>query len=225
MTANESLQKPQIRAVLQELDELARAEYGVPLEVLLLRSEPTSELRVRRLVGVVLKRKFARPVSSAPHSATGATRSWPWADDDDSLVPVEADAAKELALLEQLRMPGSWNESEALTGSPADEVPVSWSEFKNYAEHERGLFKILALYTTDKFNKRETRTLKAYLEAPELRRFEAGLDLATLLFDAGVINPLAAVLGVPALAVGVALVGIQYGYRKLSDNEPGDSYS
>jgi len=228
MTANKPLKKAQIRAALAELDELACAEYGEPLKALLLSRESISELRVQRLVGVALKRKFARPASPAPYSATRAKRSWPWLDGGDSMVPVEADASKELALLERLRMPGSWNERKSLTGGAADLIPISWSEFKDDAEHERGLFKIVALYATDKFNKRQTKTLKAYLEGPESRRFEAGLDLATLLFDASVISPLAGVLGVPMLAVGVALVGIQYGYRKLSDADTdrmGDSGS
>jgi hypothetical protein len=221
MTANEPLQKAQIRAALAELDGLALAEYGMPLEALLLSREPISELRVQRLVGVMLKRKFAKPAPPTGDGATHALRSWPWLDDGDSLVPIESDAAKELALIEQLRMPGPWNERKPLTGTAEDQVPVSWSKFKDDAEHERGLFKILALYVLDKFNKRETRTLKAYLEAPESKRFEAGLDLATLLFDAGVTAPLAGVLGIPTLAVGVALVGIQYGYRKLTDPNEG----
>lgn len=221
MTAHEPIQKAQIRAALAELDQLALAEYGMPLEALLLSSEPIAELRVQRLVGVALKRKFARPLEPAPHSATHALRSWPWPDSGDSLVPVEPDADKELALLEQLRMPGPWNERKALSGTPEDGKPVSWSEFKDDAEHERGLFKILALYAVDKFNQRETRTLKAYLEAEESKGFEAGLDLATLLFDAEVTAPLAGLLGVPPLAVGVALVGIQYGYRTLADPNEG----
>jgi hypothetical protein len=228
MTANESLQMAQIRAALAELDQLARAEYDEPLEALLLSRDHIAELRVQRLVGVALKRKFAKPAAPAPYSATKAKRSWPWPDGADSMVPVEADASRELALLEQLRMPGSWNECKSLTGTAADREPVSWSEFKGDAEHERGLFKIIALYAADKFNGRERRTLKAYLEAPESRRFEAGLNLAELLFDVGVTGPLAGVLGVPTLAVGVALVGMQYGYRKLSDNNTdrmGDSNS
>jgi hypothetical protein len=36
---------------------------------------------------------------------------------------------------------------------------------------------------------------------------EAGLDLATILFEASVTAPLAALVGVPTAAVGVALVG------------------
>ena len=77
--------------------------------------------------------------------------------------------------------------------------------FKDDADHELGLFKILALYATDTFNKQETRTLKAYFDASESRPFEAGLNLAIPLFD----------------------VGVQYGYRQLSDpntDRMGDGY-
>jgi hypothetical protein len=221
MTANGTPQKVQIRTALAELNELALHEYGMPLEALLLSRDTMSVLRVQRLVGVALKRKFAKASEPAPYSATHALWSWPWQEDSDSLVPIERDAAKELALLEQLRMPGPWNERKALTGTSEDAKPISWSQFKDDAEHERGLFKILALYAVDKFNKTETRTLKAYLEAPESKSFEAGLDLATLLFDTGVTAPLAGLLGVPTLAVGIALVGMQYGYRTLADPNEG----
>jgi hypothetical protein len=124
-------------------------------------------------------------------------------------------------VLEQLRMPGPWNEIKPLTATPANAVPVSWRDFKDDVEHERGLFKILALYVVDKFNKKETRTLKSYLEVEESRSLEAGLDLATVLFDAGVVSPLVGLLGVPTLAVAVALVGIRYGYRTLTDPNVG----
>lgn len=228
MTSNKTSQIAMIRAALADLDGLAHAEYGVPLESLLVSIDSVSELRVQRLVGIALKRKFATPVRQNAYSATGALRSWPWPDSGDSLVPVDRDAAPELALLEELRKPGGWNERKPLTGTRADTVPVAWSTFKDDAEHERGLFKILALYASDRFNKQKGRTLKAYLDAPESKPFEAGLDIATLLFDTGVIGPLVSVLGVPSLAIGVALVGIQYGYRKLTDpssDRVGDSNS
>lgn len=231
MTANEPSQKAMIQAALADLDALARAEYGDSLEALLLSKNPKSELRVQRLVGIALKRKFANPtprVPGEPRSGTDARRSWPWPDMGDSLVPIESDAAKDLELLENLRKPGVWNEPKRNSITPDDGVPIPWRTFKDDVESERGLFKILALYATDKFNRQEARTLKAYLEASETKRFEAGLNLATLLFDAGVVTPLAGVLGIPTLAVGVALVGVQYGYRMLTDpnvGRAGDSYS
>ena len=78
MTANELLRKAQIRAALAELNELALAEYGTPLEALLLSRDPISELHVQRLVGVATKSKVAKPKSRPAHSATDAGRSWPY---------------------------------------------------------------------------------------------------------------------------------------------------
>lgn len=66
----------------------------------------------------------------------------------------------------------------------------------------------MALWADDKLNKREGKSLREYLETKESRRFEAGLDLATLLFDAAVMAPVATLLGVPTVAVGLTLVGI-----------------
>lgn len=43
---------------------------------------------------------------------------------------------------------------------------------------------LAALYVADKMKGRERKTLREYLEAEESRRFEAGLDLATLLSEA-----------------------------------------
>ena len=222
MTENVSLQREQIRTALAELDRLALDEYGVSLESLLLSHEPISAQRVRRVVGVVLKRKFAKSTTFVPYSMTGARRSWPWPDLNDSLVPIEPDAANELALFEQLRLPGPWNRLKQRVGTSADEVPVPWRDFKHDADQERGLFTVLALYAVDKLKKAEPKNLEAYLEATESKSFEAGLDLATLLFDTGVIGPLAALLGVPTLAVGVALVGVRYTYRALADPNEGD---
>ena len=65
-------------------------------------------------------------------------------------------------------------------GNADDVVPITWSQLKDDADNERGLFKILALYVDDKLKRREGKSLKEYLEADESPRFEAGLDLATL---------------------------------------------
>ena len=96
------------------------------------------------------------------------------------------------------------------------------------AEHERGLFKFLALYVSDRVRKRDGKNVHDYLEAKESRNFETGLDLTMLVFDAAIMGPIAAVIGIPTLAVGVTLVGIRYGYRKLTDpneDRTGDEYS
>lgn len=228
MTSVNTLSKSEIQTALTELDGLAKGEYGTTLEALLLSPDPNAKLRAQRLVGIALKRKFANPTGRPAYSATGARRAWPWPDLSDSLVPIEGNAGEELALLEQLRMPGPWNERKPLTGTAEDKIPISWSEFKDDANNERGLFKILALFAVDQFNKRQRKTLKEYLGAPESKSFEAGLDLATLLFDWSVTPHLAAFIGVPVAVVGVGLVGMQFGYRLLTDpNEDrvGDSFS
>jgi hypothetical protein len=114
-------------------------------------------------------------------------------------------------------MPGPWNERKPPIGNADDPVPITWSQLEDDADNERGLFKILALYVDDKLKRRDERSFREYLEADESPRFEAGLDLAMLVFDATVTGPVATLLGIPTLAVGLALVGIQYGYRKATD--------
>jgi hypothetical protein len=116
-------------------------------------------------------------------------------------------------------MPGPWNERKPVAGNGLDFTPITWTELKDDADNERGLFKILALYVDDKLKNRDRKTLREYLEADESRRFEAGLDLAALAVDWAVTAPLLTLLGIPSLAVGVALVGIQYGYRRATDTK------
>jgi hypothetical protein len=215
MSEEKALMIDEIKVALSELNELAQSEYGIPLKQLITDRTPVASTRMQRLTGIVLKRKFATPISSPNYSTTGASRSWPWKDGS----PEEsgADAQAELKLLEQLRMPGTWNERKPLSGTSHDSCPITWDQFKDDVEHERGLFKVVALYVADKIQGREGRTLREYFAAGESRRFEAGLDLAVLLSDAAVVGPLAALLGLPTLAVGVALVGVQFGYRTLTD--------
>ena len=98
-------------------------------------------------------------------------------------------------------------------------MPISWEDLKDDADNERGLFKILALYVQDRIQGRGRKTLREYLEAKETRRFETGLNLATLVFDAAITAPVLALVGVPAVAVGITLVGIQYGYRRMTDTD------
>jgi hypothetical protein len=209
------VKKEDINEALKDLNATSLAEYGLGLEDLLLDPSPDSALRLQRLVGIVLKQPFAEQAPPPPYSRTGARRSWPWSKGTPEH---EAKVApKELAILNQLRMPGSWNERKPLAGNADDLVPITWSQFKDDADNERGLFKILALYVDDKLKGRDGKSLREYLETRESHRFEAGLDLATLVFDAAVTVPVATLLGIPSVAVGVVLVGIQYGYRRTTD--------
>jgi hypothetical protein len=215
MATSTHLEREEINAALKVLNQISRDEYGRGLEDLLLDPSPDSAFRIQRITGIALKRSFAIESSAAPYSKTGARRSWPWADGTPE--QQAKDAPKEFAILDQLRMPGPWNERKPLAGTGDDLTPIKWEEFKDDADNERGLFKILALYVDDKLKRRDRKSFREYLEAEESRRFEAGLDLAVLLFDAAVTAPVATLLGVPSVAVGVALVGIQYGYRRATD--------
>jgi hypothetical protein len=215
MATSKRLELEVINTALRELNQISVDEYGLGLEDLLLDPSPNSALRVQRLIGIVLKRPFAREAPPVSYSKTSARRSWPWATDGpEHRAKV---APKEFAILDQLRMPGPWNERKPVADNAQDLVPITWSELKDDADNERGLFKILALYVDDKLKQRDRKSFREYLEADESPRFEAGLDLAVLLFDAAVTGPLATLLGIPSVAVGVALVGIQYGYRRTTD--------
>ena len=155
----------------------------------MLDPSPDSALRVQRLTGIVLKRPFARAAPPLLYSKTGARRSWPWANDaPEQQAKV---APKEFAILNQLRMPGPWNERKPLAGNADDLEPITWNDLKDDADNERGLLKILALYVNDKLKHRDGKSFREYLEADESPRFEAGLDLAMLLFDAAVTGPVA----------------------------------
>lgn len=140
MTDNLPISKKQIQAALDELDDLARAEYGdsESLESLLLSPEPVSKWRVQRLVGIVLKKKFAKQTLQTGYSVTGAQWSWPW---DFGVSPKRDGGGEELALLEQLRMPGPWNqfpgpwnEVKPLAGTSAEAIPISWEKLKEGAD-------------------------------------------------------------------------------------------
>jgi hypothetical protein len=222
MAEGKALTKSEIRAALFELNELCKAEYGIELEQLLIDKTPSktgpvkllAEERMQRLTGIVLKQRFATPRPLEGFSLTEARQRWPWKDGSPEESAVGAQ--RELELLNELRKPGDWNEQKLLSGT-SDNKSITWDQFKHDVEHERGLFKVVALYVNDKLRGREGKTLREYFDAEESRRFEAGLDLAVLLTDLAVIGPIAGVLGVPTLVVGVGLVGLQFGYRTLTD--------
>jgi hypothetical protein len=214
MATTEGLGTEEIKAGLSELNQISLDEYGLGLEDLLLDPSENSALRLQRVTGIALKRPFATQAPPS-YTITGARRSWPWTEDspeDHAKI-----APNEFAILNELRKPGPWNERKSLAGTAEDLVPITWAELKDDADHERGLFKILALYVDDKLKHRDRKSLREYLEIKESPRFEAGLDLATLVFDAAVTVPVATLLGIPSVAVGLALVGIQYGFKRATD--------
>jgi hypothetical protein len=200
-----------IQASLSELNALSLKEYGLTLEAVLLDQSPIAAMRVQRLTGILLKRPFAIESGASAVNETGARRSWPWAQESPDVRAAVAPA--EFAVLKELRQPGPWQERTP----PAGAGEITWEQLKDDVETERGLFKVLALYLNDKLRRQSGKSFKDYLEAKESKQFEAGLDLAQLVFDAGVMDPIAAAIGVPTVAVGVALVAIQYGYRIFTD--------
>jgi len=166
MATGKTLKKTEIRAALSELDTLCKDEYGIKLEQLLIDKTRMAEMRMQRLTGIVLKQKFATRSGPAPHSATKARRSWPWKD--GSPEKSAAGARRELKILNQLRMPGPWNTIKPLSGTSDDKTPITWEQFKGDVEHERGLFKVVALYVADKVKGREGKTLREYFDAKEV---------------------------------------------------------
>src|SRR5262249_20946813 len=142
-------------------------------------------------------------------------RSWPWAQESPAARAISA--PKEYAILDELRMPGPWNERKPLAGNADDLVPITWDQLKDDADLERGLVENLTLYAVYNIKRRDTSSLGAYLDADESGSFEAGLDLAQVMFDWAVTPALLTLVGVPSVAVGLALVGVQYGFRRATD--------
>ena len=220
MPATKGLTPREIETALAKLNRLSFGEYGVGLERLLHDDSPDAALRIQRLTGIALKRPFARPSKPRGYTRTGARRSWPWKKTSPAASANKA--PKQYKVLNQLRQPGPWNERKPLAGTSGDSTPISWDTFKDDVDHERGLFKVLALYVEDKLKGRGRKTLKEYLDAKESPRFEAGLSLAANLAHLAVLTPLVRMLGLPAdVAIGLALVGVQYGYRMLTDPNAG----
>ena len=218
MPATKGLTQREVKTALAKLNRLSLGEYGVGLEQLLRDDSPDAALRIQRLTGIALKRPFARTSKPQGYTRTGARRSWPWKKASPATSAKKA--PRQYKVLNELRKPGPWNERKPLTGTAEDKKPISWDELKDDANNERGLFKVLALYVDDKLKGRGRKTLKEYLEAKESPRFEAGLSLAANVANWGVLTPLVTLIGLPAeVAIGLALVGVQFGYRKLTDTK------
>lgn len=207
------LSDEQVRKAVADLDGLTRREYGYGLDELLADPDRTlAELRLKRLTGILLKRRFGRPqkIGASP-TATGSRRAWRWTVakfDDPGLA-----GTPEYGLLDELR-----RDLGRQRGDPSSAEDPSFAELVDEAEHERGLFKVLALWLDDRLQKREARSLKEYLEAAESARFEAALDTSNLLAGAA-LAPLFALVPVPAVVISLVLIGVKFGYRSITDAE------
>ena len=213
----------QVRDALAELDELSRSEYGLDLRVLLRDKGALSAKRLQRLTGIALKRPFAQRVEAKQPGETQARYAWPWTEKD----PDAGAAPEAFALLDQIRRPGPWRETSPYPPSDDPQAPIGWNQLKNDAENERGLFKIVALYAADKVKGRERKTLREYYRAEESHNLESALDLAVVVTDFAITGPIAAAVGVHMVAVGLALIAVQFGYQFLTDpnlGRQGDQY-
>lgn len=212
------LSKEQVDEGIADLDRLSREEYGYGIDELLADPDTAlATLRLQRLTGILLKCNFAKPVPiDGSPTETHAHRAWIWKLDkfsDPRLV-----RTPEFEVLDELRrdLPRQRNYD---SGSEP-----TFQELTDEAEHERGLFKVLALWLDDKLKKETGRTFKEYFEAQESPRFEAALNASTLVLLTAVGPILAPFLPVPGIVVSVILIGVQFGYRSITDAaERGDS--
>ena len=199
---NNRISKADLSVGIDQLNDLCRSEYDVDLVELL--QDPNKELtleRLRRMTGILIKRPFAEPVKVDPsHTLTQSNNSWSW---NPSLL----DDAKRKRLPEyQLLM------------AAAAKMPGSGPEPERVQElAERGVYKYFALWLKDKLEGEETKSVKQYLSEPESPEFESLLDLTDTLSQMAIGGVLLATLGVPGIVVSVSLIGINYGYRKLTE--------
>jgi hypothetical protein len=201
-----TLSKQQIDEALADLDRLSDKEYGYGLDELL--NDPDhklADLRLQRLTGILIKRSFAHslPIGAAP-TETKSRRAWKW--DLDKFSDPRLAETPEYKVLDELRREMNQSEHEATFQQLTDE-----------AEHERGLFKVLALWVSDKLKHEKGKSFKDYFEAEESPRFEAVLDVSTTVFQAAIAPVLAPFLPIPGVVVSLILIGVRFGYRSLTD--------
>lgn len=183
----------QLNAAFEEIDKLSRAEYGMTLQKLL--ELPMAAERLRRLAGIILKAPFATSTAPNSYNPTDSLRSWHWKAElfeDPDLVSTE-----QYQLLKQLRdekCSGSWGELQAIT-------------------NEAGLMWVLGKWLKGRLSGVE-KSFKEYYYEPNTPEVNLALNAVNLLPVASV---LAGVVGVPVLAVNLALIVTKFGYEKLTE--------
>ncbi|MHC4550795.1 MAG: hypothetical protein ACYTEZ_18705 [Planctomycetota bacterium] len=192
----EGLTQEQVEVSLAELDALCRCEYGCGL-VDVLQGE-LAAVRLQRLTGVLLKKRFATMQRPDPHhNPTEAAHSWHWSI--DLFDRPELQKTGEYDLLNQLR--------------DAEGMPT-WDHLASVTQ-ERGLYKVLTLWLKDKLAGEQGKTFREYYYAKETPEFKSTLDIANTIV--GGASAIASVVGVPTIAVNLALIACEYGYEKLVD--------
>ncbi|MGF1733620.1 hypothetical protein [Photobacterium kasasachensis] len=184
----------QVEAAFQEIGKLAEEEYGLTLEALL--KSDMAEERLRRLAGIILKTPFAKPMMPSSYNPTNARRSWHWdVDKFDDPRLVETGHYK---LLKKLR----------------DEVTNKrWDELRDISTHETGLMWVLGKWLKGKLAGDE-RSFQEYYYEPTTPEVNLVLNAANLL---PIVSVISGVVGVPVLAVNLALIVTQFSYEKLTN--------
>lgn len=188
-----------IRA-LEKLDALAQAEYGTTAVDVV--EDPA---RLRRLTGIMLKEPFAtaHPIGSGP-TMTGARRYWKW--DIDRLTKPADPSSPEYEMLDELR-------KHFDLGRGDDGLRTLVEQ----AEHERGLFKILAQWLNDKLRGRESKSVREYYLAKESTKADALLDLADYLANFALTPVYVALLPAGGFVVPLLLLVAKHGYKAMSE--------
>ena len=201
----------QIDRAVQELDSLCNEEYGIDL-VALLNDQDTemAAQRMRRLTGIILKRRFAEPhlidgSDSTKFSSTGAHRYWVWHEVGEFAADGET-APDEFAVLDGLR--------RALPeiGFGGD---ASWDYLVGMADHESGLFVILATWAKKRIEGRETRPLAQALAEPVDRRFQKLTEVTDIVANFAMTPLFASAVPLEGLIVPFSILGLKYGYGAL----------
>ena len=200
----------QIVEGVTNLDDLCQEEYGQGLVQLLGDSdEQLAARRLRRLTGVTLKMEFAEPtpIGSVP-SESGALRYWTW-DEKLAKGEVRDPSNPNYVVLDQLR--------EALpTLDPSYEWrDASWPHLVEEAEHESGLFRVLACWVDDKLSGRETSSFREYFVGDASLNVGTTADVAETVFNHAMAPVFAAFIPGAGLVVPLILVGARFGLTRM----------
>jgi hypothetical protein len=214
-----ALTKKDVDNALSELSTICEGEYRVSLAKLFDDADQAMVAKkLKRITGIALKRKFVEPGPPNPVGETHALHSWKWQGSPEDK---RDQAPDEFALLCELRKAGQWNVRPPAPGASE----LTWKQFQDDVESERGLFKVLVLYLENTLNKGPKKTIREYLDAPETKLDQATFDLADLVLTSMLVEPAAQALGVLPVVAGIVLVGVRYGYDVLSTELGGDVWN
>ena len=220
----------EIRSGSEQLDQLSKSEYGQSIREILQDqslSDEAKENRLCRLGGIMVKSSFgySRPISELGMSSnTGAANGWLWYENDLWRTSLE-DPGKsdEVRFLQELK--DLWAQD---AGVPTNRDDPHWETFKADLDHERGLFKYIALYIHGRVTGSRTKSFQEILNAPESPNFGLTLDLAELAVQSGIVAALSPIIPSAGLAVAVSVIVSRFGYAKFAQRrarEMADDYN